>query len=186
MLCRFCCRNQKRKEANKNFLFPRGGDMKTNQIVLPLILLIATIISSCNRDEVNMKKEEENLLNADKEFAAYSKAHGAAEAFKEFLTDDALQFSAQRDVVVGNLAVYDIMKEGDDGYDLLWEPQFAEVAKSGDIGWTWGYYDLHFKENGETRYGKYLNVWKKNAAGKWKVAADIGNPGPDKESRNSY
>ncbi len=158
--------------------------MKSNQIVLPCIILIVIIISGCNSDRVNMKKEEESLLNADKEFAAYSKVHGAAEAFKNFLSEGALQFSAERDVVVGNLAVYDIMKQGDDGYDLLWEPQFAEVAKSGEIGWTWGYYDLHIKENGETRYGKYLNVWKKNAAGEWKVAADIGNPGPDKDNRS--
>lgn len=34
--------------------------------------------------------------------------------------------------------------------------------------------------NGEESmsWGKYVNVWKKNADGEWKVVADIGNDSP--------
>lgn len=157
--------------------------MKSYRIILPIVLCTLFVLTGCNKKEVDVKQEEEKLLQADREFAAYSKENGAAAAFREFLAEDALQFSAQRDVIVGNMNVYEIMKEGDEGYDLLWEPQFAQSAESGDLGWTWGYYDLHIKESGDMRYGKYVNVWRKDKNGNWKVAADIGNPGPDKENR---
>ena len=157
--------------------------MKIQIKYLPIVIFSLITLISCKQKVVDLKSETENLLNTDKEFSETSKEKGAAEAFRLFLAEDALQFSGGRDVVVGGQSVYEIMIEGDDTYTLLWEPQFAEVASSGDFGWTWGYYDLQLNESGETRYGKYLNVWKKNKEGKWKVAADIGNPGPDKEGR---
>jgi ketosteroid isomerase-like protein len=68
--------------------------------------------------------------------------------------------------------------EGDDpGYRLLWQPQFAEAAAAGDMGWTWGQYQV--LAEGETiSTGKYLNVWTRQADGRWKVRADIGNQRP--------
>jgi ketosteroid isomerase-like protein len=74
------------------------------------------------------------------------------------------------------------MKDNQANYVLDWSPKYAEVAKSGDMGYTWGTYNLAYKdENGEEQksYGKYLNVWKKQTDGKWKVAVDMGNDSPD-------
>jgi ketosteroid isomerase-like protein len=55
------------------------------------------------------------------------------------------------------------------------------VAKSGELGWTWGTYELHTKDaDGKPviRYGKYVNVWRKQKNGEWKVIVDLGNPSP--------
>ena len=128
--------------------------------------------------------EKEKLLQTDIEFAQFSVANGAAEAFNEYLTEDALQLPAGNNPVEGVENIYNRMKDNQGNYVLDWSPQYAEVANSGDMGYTWGTYSLAYKdENGEEQksYGKYLNVWKKQTDGKWKVAVDIGNDSPDPE-----
>jgi ketosteroid isomerase-like protein len=51
------------------------------------------------------------------------------------------------------------------------------VAESGDMGWTWEKYQVVV--DAETvSSGKYVNVWKKQADGSWKVRVDIGNQKP--------
>ncbi len=159
--------------------------MKKNIILINFVLVLILINSGCKKEKVNLKSESQKLLNTDKQFALYSKANGTAEAFRKFLMEEALQFSAGGNIIFGSESIYNIMKQEEGAYDLLWEPQFAEVAESGDLGWTWGYYDLHIKQTSDTRYGKYLNVWKRNEQGEWKVAADIGNSGPSKEERKA-
>ena len=49
------------------------------------------------------------------------------------------------------------------------------------MGWTWGKYIMTSTDsegNPVTRKGKYLNVWKKQNDGLWKVVVDIGNVEP--------
>ncbi|MGB5896308.1 MAG: DUF4440 domain-containing protein [Ignavibacteriaceae bacterium] len=129
--------------------------------------------------------EKEKLLQTDKEFAQFSVNQGAAEAFNEYLTEDALQLPAGDNPVEGVKNIYNRMKENQSNYVLDWSPQYAEVAKSGELGYTWGTYSLAYKdENGEEQksYGKYLNIWKKQTNGNWKVAVDIGNDSPNPEN----
>ena len=64
------------------------------------------------------------------------------------------------------------------GFKLTWSPDVAEAAKSGDLGYTRGTYRLSYNDaSGQpvTDKGKYVTVWKKQADGSWKVAADIFN-----------
>lgn len=48
------------------------------------------------------------------------------------------------------------------------ESMYAETARSGDLGYTWG---LH--ENGH-----YVRVWAREAGGAWRVALDLDAPKP--------
>jgi len=61
---------------------------------------------------------------------------------------------------------------------LMWQPVSANVSGSGDLGYTFGTYELSFDGPGGVRIvdkGKYMTVWKKGADGSWKVAADMFN-----------
>ena len=123
-------------------------------------------------------KEEDALLKTDIEFAKASVATSAAEAFAVYLADDATQMPAGGNPVVGKKA---ILARLGSGYVLSWEPKRAEVAKSGELGWTWGTYELHTRDaEGKpiVRYGKYVNVWRKQKDGTWKVILDMGNASP--------
>lgn len=63
------------------------------------------------------------------------------------------------------------------GFTVHWEPLRVQVAESGEIGYTSGFYTVTFQDaNGQTvkDRGKYLEVWKK-ADGKWKCTLDMYN-----------
>ncbi|MFX9608462.1 DUF4440 domain-containing protein, partial [Acinetobacter baumannii] len=58
---------------------------------------------------------------------------------------------------------------------LHWEA--AEVfASTGDLGATWGHWTFTPKGGGKPVTGRYVTVWRKDAAGAWKGLIDIGNP----------
>jgi len=67
----------------------------------------------------------------------------------------------------------------DPEFELSWDPTFASVGPSGDLGYTIGTYEMTI--SGEARpvtsTGSYLTVWRRQANGDWKVEADIGSPG---------
>ena len=64
---------------------------------------------------------------------------------------------------------------------LTWTPVFADMAASGDLGYTFGTYVFTANDkDGKpmSHYGKYATVWKKQKDGAWKVAMDMGNTSP--------
>ena len=129
-----------------------------------------------------LSADQKKLLDADFEFSRTSVKKGAAAAFYLYLADNALQLPEGSLPIYGKKAIYDTMLHGN--YTLFWTPVKAEVARSGELGWTWGKYIVKViqEDSSEvTGYGKYLNVWRKQTDGSWKVAVDMGNksPSPD-------
>jgi ketosteroid isomerase-like protein len=148
-----------------------------------LLLLTSVLIVGCNA-RVGEDAARDRLLEADRAFASASLEIGAAEAFYRYLADDALQLPAGANPLEGRTAIYEQMKAAGGAYTLAWDPQYAEVAASGELGWTWGTYvltsgaDAGGKVEGR---GKYLNVWRLQPDGSWRVAVDMGNASPDPE-----
>lgn len=61
---------------------------------------------------------------------------------------------------------------------LSWQASKVEVARSGDLAYLIGTYQLFTKDaHGKpiSDNGKFVEVWKKQADSKWKVVADIFN-----------
>jgi len=61
---------------------------------------------------------------------------------------------------------------------ISWHVDRADVARSGDLGYTSGAYEMTFKDaTGKplSDKGKYVTVWKKQKDGAWKVLLDIFN-----------
>ncbi|MGA7930824.1 MAG: DUF4440 domain-containing protein [Candidatus Sulfotelmatobacter sp.] len=61
---------------------------------------------------------------------------------------------------------------------ITWRPNKADVARSGELGYTSGTYEMSFKDasgKAVADKGKYLMVWKKQADGAWKVLFDMSN-----------
>ena len=149
------------------------------------VLLISVTVCHFSCDQVlNLEKEKQILLDTDKGFARKSLELGAAEAFRLYLDVNAMQLPAGSNPRYGLDSIYTIMKQSDGSYQLAWEPQQAEVSLSADMGWSWGRSTLIYSEEDGIQkklYGKYLNVWKKQKDGSWKVLVDLGNqsPAPD-------
>ena len=150
--------------------------------ILALIFLSITI-SIGNFDmafaQVDIDAERKLLLDEDYEFARTSVKKGPSASFYLYLADNAMQLPDGSLPIYGKTAIYETMKG--DHYDLLWTPVKAEVARSGELGWTWGKYVVVIRNDDGTEtkmYGKYLNIWRKQTDGKWKVIVDMGNSSP--------
>ncbi len=58
---------------------------------------------------------------------------------------------------------------------ITWGPTNVEVAKSGDIGYLYGKYQMTWDDaNGKpvADHGKMVEIWKKQADGNWKCIVD--------------
>ena len=118
----------------------------------------------------------EELLRADREFAALSEQSGPKQAFAAYLAPDAMLIGRAGDPVEGYEQA--LASFGDaDRFELHWQPQFAEVAQAADMGWTWGRYQL-LAEGKLVYSGKYVNIWLRQPDGSWKVRVDMGNQDP--------
>ena len=126
--------------------------------------------------------ERESILQADRDFDKATAERGV-DGWVSFFDENGMMFSDGRDIVKGRAAVRDLMAPGlaRPGHSLRWTPAGGEVARSGDLGYTWGHAVRRTQdEQGKpaTRYSKHVTIWKKQADGSWKVAVDIGTSSP--------
>ena len=64
------------------------------------------------------------------------------------------------------------------GLVITWKPTRVEASKSGDMAHVSGTYEFSINDASGKPFndrGKYLEVWKKQADGNWKCAADMWN-----------
>jgi len=103
-----------------------------------------------------------------------------AEGFVGFFADDAMLCPPNTPMLTGKDAIRkwatDMM--ANPGFAVGWKVTKAEAAGSSDLGYTIGTYELTLhdpKGKPVSDQGKYVTLWKKQADGTWKVAADIFN-----------
>jgi len=112
-----------------------------------------------------------SLVEAERSFSRTSEERGIREAFLTWLAPDAVVF---RPAPVPGRPVYESMDPANPAV-LTWRPEFAEVAASGELGYTTGPYELRPRRDAEpSAFGHYVSVWKKQPDGGWKVILDIG------------
>jgi len=64
------------------------------------------------------------------------------------------------------------------GLAMKWKVTKVEAARSGDLGYTLGTYEMTMNDAKGmpfTDHGKYTTVWKKQADKSWKVIVDMSN-----------
>lgn len=120
-----------------------------------------------------------SLVNAERAFARASAEHGMDSAFKAFLADDAIIFRPHP-------------VNGQEWFHshpappilLDWTPGFADVAVTGELGYTTGPWMAREKGNKTPppSYGEFVTIWKKQGNA-WKVELDMGisHPGSSME-----
>ncbi len=119
------------------------------------------------------------LMEADRAFAA-AVAVGGSEAWASWFAEDGAMIQPGVGEIRGRGEILSSMAGLDEpGVSLTWEPLRADIAASGDLGWTTGSYrSLSTGADGEVRagQGRYVTIWRRQADGSWKVAIDLGNP----------
>ncbi|MBI3961438.1 MAG: DUF4440 domain-containing protein [Deinococcus sp.] len=59
-----------------------------------------------------------------------------------------------------------------------WRPTSVEASRSGDLAYSTGTYELNFSDpsgNPVTERGKYVEIWRKQANGSWKMVVESFN-----------
>ncbi len=114
-----------------------------------------------------------SIADAERAFARKSVEVNTRAAFLENFTDKTVAFN-NGEPVPGRTGWE--QRPESNGY-LFWWPVFADVAASGDWGYTTGPAVLGpDKETKEVKGGLYYSsVWKKDASGAWKVLIDLGS-----------
>lgn len=110
------------------------------------------------------------LVAAEKAFASAAARDGTRAAFLQFLAHDSILF---RPEPVDGQTWFD--QQPDTPGLLSWKPAFAEMAASGDLGYTTG--PWHFRNPAEAdpvQFGQYVSVWRHSRQSGWKVVLDAG------------
>ena len=94
--------------------------------------LSVVLLGACH-PSINVDAAKAEMMDADREFAQYSVDHGAAEAFKKYLVEDALQLPHGAEPVMGRENISQGLASAA-GLELHWQPVDGEVAASGDMG----------------------------------------------------
>jgi len=149
----------------------------TRCFVLALLLCPCVVATAAQSQQENLNAE---LLQADIEFARLSEHSDPKQAFAAYLAPNVLMIPRAGSPVEGYASAMAGFGE-QPGYALHWQPQLAEVAESGEMGWTWGTYQV-LVEGKQVSSGKYVNIWTRQPDGAWKVRMDMGNQEPAQES----
>jgi hypothetical protein len=95
------------------------------------------LLAGCSDSSPGLAKAD--IIAADQAFSAMSVKVGAKAAFLEYLSSDAKMLSVMRQ---GKDGVSDIFMQLPPTATLSWEPAYADISSSGDLGYTWGRYTL--------------------------------------------
>ena len=85
--------------------------------------------------------EKAALLRTDKEFSDAAQKVGVGEAFLRYADENATMLPAGEDAATGLDAIKQQFADYPKGATLVWKPVKAEVAQSGDLGYTIGTYE---------------------------------------------
>jgi ketosteroid isomerase-like protein len=152
------------------------------RVALAVALLIA---SSMSPAFAGTAEDVASVMAADRAFSALSVKEGSNAAFLAYLADDGRLLGTGNEAPI--LGKDEAIKRfansgnGDPKTNVLsWEPEHGEVSADGALAWTDGKwtFDGGPKEHHVHLTGRYMTVWRKDAAGMWKVASDMGTNDP--------
>lgn len=115
--------------------------------------------------------------------AQWSQASAANDIDKAvgFYADDAVLMVPGMEIVQGKEAIGTTMRtmSKDPAFSLHFKTTKADVAKSGELGYTWGTYELTLTDPASKKVvhdrGRYVTTYRKQADGSWKAEADIAS-----------
>lgn len=109
-----------------------------------------------------------SVVNADRAFARASAEKGTRAAFLVYLADDGILF---RPEPVKGKSWY--RAQAASSATLVWEPEFADVSASNDLGYTAGPWAFRADSTAQAnKFGHYVSVWRRGVDREWKVAID--------------
>lgn len=143
------------------------------------VMVVLSLLAGCSQ-MVDTEEAKQELLSADRAFSALSVKKGMRAAFGAYMADDVVIYRGGAAPIEGRIVALPLYPDNPE-IVLQWEPWFADVAASGDIGYTLGSYTMSAPDSTGVKQestGNYVSIWKRQADGSWKFVFDTGHPGP--------
>ena len=151
--------------------------MKALKISEKWLLIILVLFSGCKikteENRIGLLKNE--VLKVEMNFAELAKTEGVAKAFLNYAADNAV-LNRNNSLIKGKDAIksyFDSQTLKD--VKLEWEPDFVDVAITGDLAYTYGHYKFSAVDSEGKNIlneGNFHTVWKRQKDGSWKYVWD--------------
>ena len=127
--------------------------------------------------QLSAQSNIDTLISAEKKFAKLALDKGFKEAFLANLDSNGVVFSGGK--ILNGIQTYQKQPAGKE--KVIWDPAFAVISASGDLGVNTGPYQYFLNDTAlqPLVQGQFTTVWHKTGSGEWKVLADMGIGFPD-------
>jgi len=147
--------------------------------LLTIFVLLSFFVLSCEskRNTVQIEKSKQEILETEEAFAEMADKEGIREAFIYYAADDAVLMRNNK-LIIGREEIKTSLGNPsgqNSNVQLKWEPDFVDVASSGDLGYTYGKYVYSVTDSlGVTQRdtGIFHTVWKRQEDGRWRYVWD--------------
>ncbi|HEX3127370.1 MAG TPA: DUF4440 domain-containing protein [Thermoanaerobaculia bacterium] len=139
------------------------------------LLLLTVPMAPGTLRAADLQAELKGLADNERAFAkmASEPDKTVRDAFLAFVADDGVIFGPEGPTnAKAAFTAAPPPPPGAPKLQLLWWPTHAEIAQSGDLGWTTG--PSKRVRGDKVGYGQFVTVWKKQADGKWRFLIDHG------------
>lgn len=146
-------------------------------------MLTVFLLAACfeKNEKKNTDSAKAEMIAAEISFSTASQQMGTRKALMEYIDSNGVLLRPNTFPLVGADAIDFISQANDSTYNMVWQPKGASIAASGELGYTFGVYSVTPKNKDTVMYGTYVNIWKKQPDGKWKLLLDSGNEGVENE-----
>ena len=121
----------------------------------------------------------EILMNQDRKFSRETSMNGV-DGWVSHFAFDGMMLTKNGSNIIGHAEIRRAM-EGFfelENLKFVWEPEKGRLAKSEDLGYTYGAYTREYtNDSGEDTIesGRYITIWELQEDGSYKVTVDLGN-----------
>jgi ketosteroid isomerase-like protein len=147
-------------------------------LLLPVLLFCACYKKKEKSNNDDIKAE---MVAAEISFSKLSREKGSRTALLQFIDSNGVLLRPNSYPLVGGNAIDFISQANDTFYFMNWQPKGSAIAESGELGYTYGVYTVSLKNKDTLIHGTYVNIWKKQPDGIWKLVLDSGNEGIEEE-----
>lgn len=169
--------------AKGNCKVQRNRHRIVSGLVSTFVLLGAALAGAQKLPELKPKALQE-MVETERAFAALGAEKGVQESFFKYFGEEGINFgphpqklreSARKNPPPNPPPPLE--------FKLEWWPVAGDVAESGELGYNTGptLVTDRTPQNRPPRHGYFFSVWKKQPAGNWEVAVDIGVGTPGKD-----
>jgi ketosteroid isomerase-like protein len=127
------------------------------------------------KHDVDMDAARTSLLDAERELTKDCMSKGSASVLIAHADETFRLYRQNSFPFVGKEAARKALEGKTDV--VTWKAAKAEVSRSGDLGYSYGTYELKSKPSDEkpTEQGNYLRIWKRQGD-TWRIVLDLTNP----------